>query len=117
MGSNSGGNVFFPVEIVVGTRPDSKTTTTSAASNIIFLQQGRKPRDKTSSEEDKQFHSGRKGEKPLPLNAAVMVLFPSLGGTLGHGRPAVSASFSLSVCACLSFHCLLFYQVIVFSAS
>ena len=35
VGSNSGGNTFFPAEITVGTRPDSKTTTTSAASNII----------------------------------------------------------------------------------
>ena len=33
-----------------------------------------------------------------------MVLFSFLGGTLGHGRPAICASCSLSVCACLSVH-------------
>ena len=66
VGSNSGGKRFFPSEIAVGTRSNSKTTNTSAASNIIILQQGRQPRDKTSSEENKQFDLGGKGEKPLP---------------------------------------------------
>ena len=44
-----------------------------------------------------------------------MLLVSFLGGTLGHGRLAVCASCSLSVCACLSVHYLLFYQVIMFS--
>ena len=42
-----------------------------------------------------------------------IVFFP--GGTLGRERLAVYASCSLSVCARLSVHYLLFYQVIMFS--
>ena len=98
----SGGDTSSPTERV-GTRAGKTTTTTPAASNIIILQQGRKPRDKTASEENKQFDLGGKGEKPPPWNAAVMVLlFFFLGGTLDHGRPATCASCSLSVSACLS---------------
>ena len=52
VGSNLGGNTFFPAEIAVGTRPDSKSTT-CAASNTIKV--GRKPEGKEKgSEEDKQ---------------------------------------------------------------
>ena len=51
----------------------------------------------------------------IAWNAAVMVLFYFLGRTLGHGRLAVYSSCSLSLCACLSVHYLLFYQVIMFS--
>ena len=73
----------------------------------------RKPEDKDKgSEENKQFDPGGKGEKPPPWNAAVMVSFYFMGGTLGHGKLAVCASCSLSVCACLSVRYLLFYQVI-----
>ena len=46
MGSNLGGNTFFPAEIAVGTRPDSKSTTPPAALNISFLKVSRKPEDK-----------------------------------------------------------------------
>ena len=101
MGSKHGGDTSSPTERV-GTRAGKTTTTTSAASNIIFLQRGRKPKDKTSREENKQFDPGGKGEKPLPWNVAEMVLvFFFLGGTLGRGMPVVFASCSLSVCACL----------------
>ena len=46
VGSNSGGNVFFPAEIAVGTRVDSKFTTAPTARNITLLQARRKPNDK-----------------------------------------------------------------------
>ena len=108
MGSDRGANTSSPTERV-GTRAGRTTTTTSAASNITFLQQGHKPRDKTPSEENKQFDPGGKGEKPPLWNAAVRVLvFFFLGGTLGRGMPAACASCSLFVCACLSVHYSLF---------
>ena len=44
-----------------------------------------------------------------------MALISFLGGILGCGRLAVCALCSLSVCACLPVHYLLFYQVIMFS--
>ena len=53
MGSNQGEDTSPRTERV-GTRAPTTTTTTSAASNIIFLQQDRKPRDKTPSENNKQ---------------------------------------------------------------
>ena len=65
MSSEQGRDTSSPIERV-GTRAGKTTTTTSAVSNTIFMQQGRKPRDKTSSEENKQFDPGGKGEKPLP---------------------------------------------------
>ena len=81
MGSNSAGKTFFPAEIAVGTRPDSKSTTPPAASNTIFLKASRKPEDKEKgSEENKQFDPEGKGEKPPPWNAAVMVLLFFSGG-------------------------------------
>ena len=103
VGSNSGGNTFSSAEIAVGTRPDSKSTTPSAALNTIFLEASRKPEDKKKgSDENKQFDPGRKGTKPPPWNAAVMVLLLFfLGGTLGHGMPVACASCSSSVCTCL----------------
>ena len=116
MSSNQGRHTSSLAERV-GARAGRTTTTTSAASNIIFLQQGRKPRDKTPSEENKQIEPGGKGEKPPPWNATVMVLFFFLGRTLGRGVPVAFALCSLSLCASLSVHYLLFLQVITFSGS
>ena len=114
MGSNQGGDTSPPTERV-GTRAGTASTPANS-SNTIFRKASRKPEDKDKgSEEDKQFDPGGKGKKPPPWNAAVMVLFSFLGGTLGHMRPAVCASCSLSVCACLSVHHVLFYQAIMFS--
>ena len=113
-GSNQGGDTSPPTERV-GTRADTATTPANS-SNTIFMEASRKPEDKDKgSKENKQFDPVEKGQKPPPWNAAVMVLFSFLGGTLGHGRLAVCASCSLSVCACLSVHFLLFYQGIMFS--
>ena len=111
MCSNQGEDISSPTERV-DTRAGRTTTTTCAVSNNTFLKQSHKPRDKTPSEENKQFDSGGKREKPPPWNAAVMVLFSCLGRTLGHGKLAVCASRSLSLCTCLSVHYLLSYQVI-----
>ena len=70
VGSSAGGNICFPAEIAVRTRPDSKSTTPPAASNTIFLQARRKPNDKkTLSEENKQSDPGGKGGEPPPWNA------------------------------------------------
>ena len=101
MGSNQGGDISSPKERV-GTRAGTATAPASS-SNTIFLQQDHKPRDKTTSTENKQFDPGGKGEKPPPWNAAVFLFFFLLGGTLSHGRLAVCASCScLCVPVCLS---------------
>ena len=60
-----------------------------------------KPRDKTTSKENKQFDPGGKGEKTPLWNAAVILFFFFLGGALGHGRLIVFPSCSLSLCVCL----------------
>ena len=108
MGSNQGGDISSPKERV-RTRAVSATTPANS-SNTIFRQQGHKPKDEDKgSEENKQFDRGGNGEKPPPLNVAVMVLsFFFLGGDLGHGSLVVFASCSLSLCACLSVQYLLF---------
>ena len=73
IGSNQGGDISSPTTERVDTRAVRTTTTTSVASNITFLQQGHKPKDKNKdSEENKQFDPGGKGEKPPPWNAAVI---------------------------------------------
>ena len=103
----------------VDTRAVRTTATTSAASNITFLQQGYKPKCKNKgSEENKQFDPGGKEEKPRPWNAAVILSFLFLGGALGHGRPAACTS-CLFVCVLLSalFCVYAYYQVIIFSTS
>ena len=111
MGSSQGSDTFPPTERV-GTRADTATTPVNS-SNTIFRKASRKPEDNDKgSKENKHFDPGGKGEKPPPWNAIVMVSFSFLGGTLGHGKLAVCASCSLSVCACLTVHYLLFYQVI-----
>ena len=101
----------------VDTRAVRTTTPTSAASNITFLQQGYKPKHKNKgSEENKQFASGGKEEKPPPWNAAVILSFLFLGGALGHGGLAACTS-CLFVCVFLSvlFYVYAYYQVIIFS--
>ena len=76
-----------------------------------------KPRDKTTSEENKQFDPGGKGEKAPLWNAAVILSFFFLGGALGHERLVVFASCFLSVCVFLPDHHLLFLSGDHFSAS
>ena len=79
VGSNQGGITSSPTERV-DTRAVKTTTPISAASNINFLQQGHKPKDKDKdSEENKQFDPGGEEEKPPPWNAAVMVIFSFSG--------------------------------------
>ena len=110
MGSNQGGDTSPPTGRA-GTRAGTATTPANS-SNIIFRKASRKPEDKEKgSNENNQFDPGEKREKPPPWNAAVLISFSFLGGTLGHGRLAVCASCSFFVCACLSVHYLLPYQV------
>ena len=99
------------------TRAVKTTTPTSAASNITFLQQGHKPKDKDKGgEENEQFDPGGKEEKPPPRNAAVMVVFSFPGENAGPRVPVVFASCSLHVCACLPalFFIYFSFQVILF---
>ena len=101
MGSNLGKHTS-PTTERVDTRAVRTTTTTYAASNISFLQQGHKPEDKNKgSEENKQFDPGGKREKPPPWNAAVISIFLFLRGALGHGR--LVACTSCFFCLCVSF--------------
>ena len=103
MGSNPRGDISSPTEHV-----DTRAGTAATPA---------KPRDRTTSKENKQFDPGGKGEKAPLWNAAVILSFFFLGGALGHGRLVVSASFSLSLCACLSVLYLLFLSGDHFSAS
>ena len=106
MSSNQGGDTSPPTERVE-TRAGRTTTTKSAASNITFLKQGHKPRDKTPSEENKQFDPGGKGEKPPLWNAAEMVSFFFWGERWAVGCPLLVLRIF-----CLSVHYSLFYHVI-----
>ena len=63
MGSNQRGDISSPTEHV-GTR-DGTAATPANSSNTIFRKASRKPRDETTSKENKQFDPGGKGEKPL----------------------------------------------------
>ena len=104
------GNTFSSTECV-DTQADSGITTASTTPNTVFLQPGRKPRDKkAASEENKQLDPGGKGEKPLPWKAAVLVVF-FLRGTLV--LDACCLCFVGFVCACLLVvYCS--HQVIIF---
>ena len=117
MGSNQVKDISSPTEHV-GTRAGTATTPANS-SNTIFRKESRKPRDKTPSEENKQFDSGGKGEKPPPRNAAVMVLFSFFpGGSSGPWEARCLCFVFLSVCVFLSaLFIVLLYQVITFSAS
>ena len=86
----------------VDTRAVRTTTTTSAASNITFLQQGHRLKDK--------FDPGGKEKKPPPWNAAVVLSFLFLGGALDHGRPAACTS-----CFFVCVLCVLFLLVCLFA--
>ena len=109
--SNLGGNTSSPTQRVTGTRAGTATSPVNS-SKFASLQASSKPKDKEKdSEEDKQFDPGGKGKKPPPWNAAVMVLFFFLRGSLGHGWPVVCASCFLSVRVCLSCFS---HQVIIF---
>ena len=96
MGSIQGGDISSPKERV-GTR-DGTAITPANSSNTIFRKASRKPRDKTPSEENKQFDPRGRGEKPPPWNAAVILFFLFLGGALGHERLLVCASCFVRVC-------------------
>ena len=102
VGSNLGKHTS-PTTERVDTRAVRTTTSTSAASNIIFLQQDHKPKDKEKgSEENKQFDPGGEGGKqPPPWNAAVMVVFSFPQGSAGSGVPTVCALCSFPVCSVL----------------
>ena len=103
MGSNQRGNLSSPTEHV-GTRAGTAATPA-------------KRRHKTTSEENKQFDPGGKGEKAPLWNAAVTLPFLFLGRA---GRLFTCASWFLSVlCVCLSalFAKLLFVSGDHFSAS
>ena len=111
MGSNQGGETSPPTERV-GTRAGTATTpanspntifqkTASAASNITFVQQDHKRRNKTPSEENKRFDPGGKGEKPPPWNTAVMVSVFFSGWNVGPWK-AHYLCFVFVVCVCLS---------------
>ena len=106
MGSNSGGNTFFPAEIAVGARPDSKSTTPPAASNTIFLKASHKPEDKEKGgQENKQFDPGEKKREATALKRGCNGIAFLFWGE----RWAWDAR-----CLCFVFFCLLFYQVIIF---
>ena len=114
MGSNQGGDISSPKERV-GTQAGTATTPANS-SNTIFWKASRKPRDKTTSEENKQFDPGGKGEKPPLGNAGVIgiVFFFSWGELWAMGDSLFFASCSLFLCACLSVLYSLFYQMITF---
>ena len=97
--SNQGGSIFSPTES--GDTP-AGTKSTRITADIIFLQQGHKPR----SEENKQFDPGGKGEKAPPWNAAVTLLsFP--------GESWEAPCLCFSICA-LSVLCALFSKLLLF---
>ena len=86
-------------KIAVGRQADSEIITPSTASNTVFLQPSRKPKDeKTSSEENKQFDPGGKGEEPPPWKAGVSVLFSFSRGNSGPGCPLLVSCAFLLVC-------------------
>ena len=102
MGSNQVEDISSPTEHV-GTRADTATTPTNS-SDTIFRKAGRKPRHKATSEENKQFDPGGKGEKPPPWNAAVMVSFSFFPGGSFESWEACCSCFVFFVCVCLSAH-------------
>ena len=69
MGSNQGEDISSPTEHV-GKRAGTAATPANS-SNTTFRKASPKPRDKTTSEENRQFDPGGKGEKPPLWNAAV----------------------------------------------
>ena len=96
---------------------------TSLQRNTLIREPGQlrhrqKSGTRPTSEENRQFDPGGKGEKAPPWNAAVILSLFFLGGALGYGRRIVFASCFLSLCACLSALFFVFiycsFQVITF---
>ena len=116
-GSNQGGDISSPTERV-GTRAGKTTTTTSAASNIIFLRQGRKPSDKISSEENKQFDPGGNlipegKERSHRLGTRLWwYCFVSWGELWTMGSPLLVLHV-LCLCVPVCLFCILFFQLII----
>ena len=109
-GSNQGGDISSPTEA-------STAATPANSSNTIFRKASHKPRDKTTSEEDKQLDPDGKGEKSSLWNAAVIgiVFFLSWGELWAMGGSLLVLRVFLSVCAFLSaLFIVLLYQVITF---
>ena len=124
VGSNLGKHTS-PTTKRAGVRAGTKITTTSAyiasPTGHVGTRAGTaaplaKSRDKTTSEENKQFDLGGKGEEAPLWNAVVILSFFFLGGALEHGRLVVFASCFLSLCACLSalFFIYCSFQVVTF---
>ena len=96
VGSNQGGDISSPTGRV-DTRAGTKSTTTpadkSSPTEHVGTRAGTaatptKRRQKTFSEENKQFDpGGEEGEQPPPWNATVMVAFFFMRGALGLGCP------------------------------
>ena len=86
--SSQGGKFPSPTESV-DTRANKSTR---IIADIIFLQQGHKPR----SEENKQFDPGGKGEKAPPWNAAVTLLSFSAESW---EAPCCASCFVAALCA------------------
>ena len=104
VGSSQGVNTSSPTELA------KNTTTVADISSTAATPENR--RHKTSSEENKQFDPGGKGEKAPPWNAAVTLL--SFSGESWEA-PCLSSRFLSVLCMCFVcalFSKLLFLQVI-----
>ena len=105
VGSNQRGNIFSPTTESVDTRAGNKSTRTIAdISPKAATPENR--RHETTSEENKQLHSGGKREKAPPWNAAVTLLFFS-----GESWEAPCLCFVL----CLYFLCALLPKLLFFT--
>ena len=94
MGSNRGGDISSPTTEDVGTRAVRTTV------DIIFLQQGHKPKDKDKgSEENKQFDPGGTGEKTPLSNAAVTLPFYFWGKRWAMGSSLLVLRVFLALCS------------------
>ena len=100
VGSSQGGNIPSPTERAKSTATVADISSTAATPP--------KRRHETSSEENKQFDPGEKGEKGPPWNAAVTLL--SFLGRAGRLLSCLRVFCLCSVCALFSK--LLFFQVV-----
>ena len=90
VGSNQGGNISSPTERVGTTKSTTTLADISSPTEHVGTRAGTaatpaKRRHKTTSEENKHFDPGGKGEKAPPWNAAVTLPFlfwGELGGSL-----------------------------------
>ena len=113
VGSNQWGNIFSSMTENVDTRAGNKSTRTIADISSTAATPAKR-RHKTSSEENKPFDPGGKGEKAPPWNAAVTLL--SFSGESWEA-PCLCFVFFMSLfCVCL-FSKLLFFTSEYFSAS